>query len=169
MLKKLQEYLPHWAWAGLTTAFATFLAIFLPALTGWVGQATNAITTHGAIPDISIVVAAAFAGLSAAVAGIGNAFVRFVQTKFGVGSPPEYPTSPTVPVPTESQPVVVEPAPTEEPLPYEPPTEPVPQLPNDWDVVEDGSGGPVTPIDDLTDQDVSDTIAEALNAEQPPS
>lgn len=85
-IKQLWAKVPAPLRAGLTTAVATFLGLFLPALLGWLQSLIDALATHGAMPSLSVVQQALVAGATAAITGFGNFLYRYVQAKFKIGT-----------------------------------------------------------------------------------
>lgn len=92
MLTAIRKHLPPAVWSGLVNAGATFLAVFLPALVGWVQTLTKAISDHRVLPGASVLTSAALAGVSAAFAGLGTYVVRQIQHSTNTGSPPVFTT-----------------------------------------------------------------------------
>lgn len=87
---KFLDKLPAPVRAGLITAVVTFFSIFIPGLTGWLGDVLTAVTSGTQLPDLSVVQTAAAAGATAAFTGFGNWLFRWAQTQLGVGNPPTY-------------------------------------------------------------------------------
>ncbi len=80
---------------ALMTAFFTFLAIFATALVGFLQEVSGWLETFGSpeasdFPDPSVLGVAAISGVTAALAGLTNFVIRWVQVVKGWGNVPSY-------------------------------------------------------------------------------
>jgi len=89
---KFLDKLPAPVRAGLITAIVTFVSVFIPGLTGWLGDVLSAVTNGTDLPSLSVLQTAAAAAATAAFTGFGNWLFRWTQTQFGIGNPPVYST-----------------------------------------------------------------------------
>ena len=86
--------LPNWLRAGLVTSFYGAVVPFLLSLLSWLEEVAEwAAGEPVAFPDISLLRQAFVALVLAVIVGAVNAFVRWVQERKNLGSPPVYPTT----------------------------------------------------------------------------
>ena len=93
-MTRVLSRLPNWLRAGVSTAFFGAVVPFLLSLLSWLEAVAEwAAGEPVSFPDISLVRQAAVALVLAVIVGAVNAFVRWVQERKNLGSPPVYPTT----------------------------------------------------------------------------